>query len=279
MLIEEDIDLIAGLMVSKQRQSALDFTWPIYDLKITLLSSRSQTPRLNVWVYVNVFPVAAWLSGFAILIVLALCFSVSCQETITQSITLMGRLFLQIGYELPIRGYASRGLLMAAALYLNIIFMYYTSDLTANMTASPEELVVRSFDDVERLGYNVYGPPEGRLAANVMRNAPEQSAMKRIYQNKYIIEEYLQQDMEGIAKKMIDGEIQPGFMWTFPRNNMKNLVASDILEAVDTPKTLAFNKDSELFSLFDHEVLKMIESGITTKIITSNQSSGRSLKK
>ena len=42
-----------------------------------------------------------------------------------------------------------------------------------------------------------------------------------------IIEEY-QQDMEGIAKKMIDGEIQPGFMWTFPRNNMKNLVAWDI---------------------------------------------------
>ena len=270
MLIEDDIDLIAGLMVSEQRLSTLDFTWPIYDLKITLLSSKSQTPRLNAWVYVNVFPVAAWVSGFAILIVAALCFSVSCHETITQSITLMGRLFLQIGYELPIKGYASRGLLMTAALCLNMIFMYYTSDLTANMTASPKEPDVKSFDDVEQLGYKVYGPPEGRLTANVLKNAPEESAMKRIYQNKYIIVEDLQQDMEGLAKKMIDGEIQPGFIWTFPRNNMKNLIALDVLEAVDTPKTLAFNKDSELFALFNHEVLKMIESGITTKIVSSN---------
>merc|ERR1711884_550055 len=115
MLNEDDIDLVAGLMVSKKRQDALDYAWPIYNQKITLLGSRSTTPRLNVWVYINVFPLTAWVSGFALLIVAALCFSVSCQETIAQSITMMGRLFLQIGYELPTKGIASKGLLMTAA--------------------------------------------------------------------------------------------------------------------------------------------------------------------
>ena len=102
-----------------------------------------------------------------------------------QSFALMGRLFLQMGYDLPMRGYATKGLLMTAALCLNMVFIYYTSDLTANMTASPKELIINSFEDVERLGYQVIGAPAGWLPNNLMRDAPKGSAMRRVYENNY----------------------------------------------------------------------------------------------
>ena len=57
--------------------------------------------------------------------------------------------------ELLPRGIASKALLLTAAMSLNLIVIYYSSDLTARMTAEPEKLGVSSFRDVEREGYKV----------------------------------------------------------------------------------------------------------------------------
>ena len=57
--------------------------------------------------------------------------------------------------ELSPRGVASKALLLTAAMSLNLIVIYYSSDLTARMTAEPEKLGIASFLDVEREGYNV----------------------------------------------------------------------------------------------------------------------------
>ena len=264
MLIEDNIDFLAGLMVSEKRQDALDFAWPIHNKKITLFGSKSSTPRLNMWVYVNVFPLSAWVSGFALLLLAIFCFSISCKETITQSATLMGRLFLQIGYELPIQGIASRALLMTAALFMNMVFIFYTSDLTANMTASPKELDIKSFEDVERLGYQVIGPRAGALPSALMRDAPKTSPMWRIYNNKYSST----RELTDISKKGAYGEMTNTLIWSSYKDNVKNLVQLDIIEAVITPKTFAFNKDSELTALFNHQILTLIESGVIYKAMS-----------
>ena len=57
--------------------------------------------------------------------------------------------------ELLPRGIASKALLLTAAMSLNLIVIYYSSDLTARMTAEQEKLGVSSFRDVEREGYKV----------------------------------------------------------------------------------------------------------------------------
>ena len=54
------------------------------------------------------------------------------------------------------RGVASKALLLTAAMSLNLIMIYYSSDLTARMTAEPEKLGIASFWDVEREGYKVH---------------------------------------------------------------------------------------------------------------------------
>ena len=86
MLIQDDIDFTPAMMMSKGRSAVLDFAWPVYNSKITLLGSRSSGPRLNAWVYVDVFPITAWITGLAAIIVAALIFSVSCGETIPQGL-------------------------------------------------------------------------------------------------------------------------------------------------------------------------------------------------
>ena len=77
--------------------------------EITLMSSTSSVPKLNVWAYVNIFPLAGWIAALAMTMALAFCFSVSSDGSVGQGITLMGRLFLQLSYEVPTRGGDSIG--------------------------------------------------------------------------------------------------------------------------------------------------------------------------
>ena len=60
------------------------------------------------------------------------------------------RLLLQLGYNLnlPVRGLASRALLLTSAFSLLLIFIHFESDLTARMTSKPSKLNIKSFDDV-----------------------------------------------------------------------------------------------------------------------------------
>ena len=67
----------------------------------------------------------------------------------------MARLFLQMGSNLSMRGHAAKAVLLASAIGLNLIFIYYTTDLTAKMTCAPSMLDIRSFQDIMDLGYKV----------------------------------------------------------------------------------------------------------------------------
>ena len=49
----------------------------------------------------------------------------------------------------------------------------------------------------------------------------------------------------------------------------KQLKQLDILEAINIPKTLAFDKNSELMPLFNHHICQMRESGVLHKMLTS----------
>ena len=272
MLTTDDVDIVAGLMLSKGREKALDFAWPISVLKLTLFNSPIGKPRLNAWAYVNVFPLAAWVTGLATLIVAALCLSLASQESIHQSITLMGRLFLQIGYDLQLTGLASRGFLMTAALCLNMVFIYYTSELTADMTVSPKALSIKSFEDVERLGYQVMGSGPGTLSNNVLRSAPKDSAMRQMVENNYVVSYDSREELFDIVQKILSGDLDEALIWSFASKETKQLKQLDILEAIDIPKTLAFDKDSELTALFNHNVFKMKENGLIHQILTSKVS-------
>ena len=208
MLVEDKVDLVGELMINEERQEVVDFCWPTDKLRITLMSSKYAIPKLNVWAYVDVFPVTVWIVGLCTLVVAALCFSISSHESIVQGLTLMWRLFIQIGYELPANGVASRSLLLTAALCLSVVFITYETDLTATMTAEPQKLNIRSFEDAERLGYRVaIRTGFGNMPYNLLKSAPNGSAMKRMYENNEFVirqsDEEMLQEIEGDSKTLL----------------------------------------------------------------------------
>ena len=55
-------------------------------------------------------------------------------------------------------GLASRIVLLVSALELMMVFIYYECDITAKMTSKPANLPIKSFNEVEELGYKVGFP-------------------------------------------------------------------------------------------------------------------------
>ena len=94
------------------------------------------------------FPLGAWVVGAAFLLVAGVMFAAASGQSIPQGMTLMARLFLQMGYEIPARRAASRSVLLLSALTLLLIYIYWESDLTATMTSKPPKLSIGSFEDV-----------------------------------------------------------------------------------------------------------------------------------
>ena len=74
-----------------------------------------------------------------------------------------------------------KALVVVAAICMNLIFIYYSADLTALMTSQPPAVRIKSFQDVEDQGYKVVSRGAGRLAHTNLKNAPEGSAMQRLY--------------------------------------------------------------------------------------------------
>ena len=103
---------------------------------------------------------------------------------------------------------------MTAALCLNMVFIYYTSELTAGMTVSPTELSIKSFEDVERLGYKVIGSGPGMASHNVLRSAPKDSAMRRIVENNYVSFDS-QEELFDMVQKILSGDMEEALIWTF----------------------------------------------------------------
>ena len=275
MLIDNQIDMTfgmvhTGVMITQERQEVVDYCWPTENVKIDLLTALSSKPRLDAWAYVNIFPLTAWLTGIVSLFVAALCFTVSSHEPMSQSLALMIRLFLQLGYEVPTGRLASKALLLVAALSLNLIFIYYTCDLTARMTSEPPDIGIKSFKDVESQGYRVVTLPFGFQPHDLIANAPDGSAKKRIHENN--MHEVVSGGNVGANNKEIIRRVKddPKLLTfggvTAGGSMEKNLVALEIIDGETMLKSMALQKDSEFGTLFNHHILMMIESGKIERI-------------
>ena len=73
-----------------------------------------------------------------------------------------------------------------------------------------------------------------------------------------------------MVQKILSGDLEEALIWSFASKETKDLKQLDILEAIDIPKTLAFDKDSELTALYNHNIFKMKENGLIHQILTKH---------
>ena len=101
---------------------------------------------------------------------------------------------------------------------------------------------------------------------NLLKNAPKGSAMKRIFDNnKYTVKQSDQEMLQEIEEdsKTILYHYADRLDTVYTDTGIIEL---DIIEAATLPQAFAFKKGSEFFALFNYQLLKMIESGMTKRI-------------
>lgn len=81
MLIRDEIDYSAiGCGINAQRKSVVDFGFPTRGNLFTLMIASTDKPKLNVWAYVNIFPLTAWVIILAFILLVTLYFSFSNRQ-------------------------------------------------------------------------------------------------------------------------------------------------------------------------------------------------------
>ena len=268
-LVSREIDMSAHIGISLMRQNAVDFCWPTFIKKVTLITSKPSKAKLDVWAYLQIFPINAWAVGISVIVVAAVIFAFASNQPLFQGITLMLRLFIQIGYELPLRHTSAKLLLFSSALSYYLVFEYFCCDLTARMTSDPAPLNIRSFQDVIDQDYRVVTYGKG-LTVFYFKTAPKGSAMRWVYENKMLKDETAIATSFDKLLQMVNDEPKTLLYMMFlsysnePR--WQNLVGLDIEEYVNIYISIGMQKNSEFAELFDYHIAKMQENGVLNRI-------------
>ena len=274
MLNEKLIDMTcgrptSGMMVTEERQAVVDYLWSFEQITYTLLTTQASKPKLDAWGYIDIFSGVIWLLIFFFLIVGAFYFSLTSHEAIHQGIALMLRLYLQMSYKVNTSRVSSKILILVAALCLKMVFIYYTSSLKAIMTSETRQIDIKSLSDAEKQGYKVITPPRGYYAYDIFVKAPKDSIFRRLHENKvHEVVPLGENDRHGVALKRIY-EDPKALYYAYQRKEWerRGIVALDINEEVPVFKAIALQKDSEFFTIFNHQILMMIESGKIERLV------------
>ena len=134
---------------------------------ITLVGARPKGKIINHWTYIRVFGIVQWTLYFAVLFSLLMALSIVkfCIKTeevgsthfgYLLSNTAMSYLFmLQMGSQPLVKERATRMISLTASILALFMFVCYTTDITAEMTAESPVKNLNSFEEVLSGGYKV----------------------------------------------------------------------------------------------------------------------------
>ena len=156
-------------------------------------------------------------------------------------------------------------MLLASAMALNLIFIYFSCDLTARMTSAPPKISVNSFQDVKDQDYDIIYFGRGLVGAQYLKTGNE--VMRWLYKNK--IEGNEENFMYTSIKPMVTRayeEPKTLLYWVYHPYTQdpveKKLVALDILEKVSIPEGYLVQKNSEFRLAFSQEVITQLKKVI-----------------
>ena len=133
-----------------------------------LIAGKPEGMSPNMWVYTNVFGVPQWSFFFAtlVLVVTGLFFlnHLTKEESdenskhlnsVLSGIALVYLFTIQMGSHLDTKQTSKRLMSLSVSVLTLMFFIFYTSDITAEMTSDSSEIPVRNFEDVIYHDYRV----------------------------------------------------------------------------------------------------------------------------
>ena len=174
----KEVDVLSmGMGINLQRSYVVDFPISTDRQAITLIAAIPKGAAPNMWVYVRVFGIYQWM----IFLILLTCLGVALSllnvfskdemerelrtergvskfnqlKTLASSFALVYLYAIQMGDHTSSRQTALRLLTITASMLTFLMFVYYTGDITSEMTSGPAEIPIRTFEDVIHHKYKV----------------------------------------------------------------------------------------------------------------------------
>ena len=280
ILQRNEADIVSVLMgMGAQRCSVIDCSAPTLRDTITLISEIPKGTAINIWVYLKVFGVIQWSIFFTMLIVcvIMIIFSKTLRrEEIEQSklriafeaIETTYLFTIQLGDHVNTRSLGTRLLLLTTSILTLLMFVYYTTDITAEMTSGSPKIPIRTFEDVIYHDYKVIVP--NVYYKSILAASKPGSAKHEVY--KKYIEGATEQGMEkiGAEPKILmyasATSIVPSYHLQEVNTLYDQLVALKMDDSAHVISTFGLQKDSEFLDLLNYYLLKEIEHGIVYRL-------------
>ena len=279
--------------INLQRSDYIDFPIPARRGIITLLAAIPKGSSPNMWVYIMVFGVSQWMIFIVFLVFMAIGLSVILALTKDQS----GREFgskrgskkdyqldsvssalamaclyaIQMGSHTDSKKLTARFLTFTMSILTLLFFVFYTGDITAEMTSGPPGIPVRTFEDVIFHDYKVVAV--STFAEKILANSEPGSAKHEVHKSNFELIKTEGKVLSGdkVLKAVVHDPHAKTLFYGNPEALITNKPHRKVLtdqmfalkmdDAVYSIGTLALQKDSEFLQLFNHYILKAFESG------------------
>ena len=280
------------MVINLPRSYVVDYPIGVLREDITLFSARPTGTAPNMWVYVRVFGVLQWtiiltlLAGFGFVLTLT---AVSREEGRENSLTLYvsqavdcAYLFaIQQGEHTADRHLGARILTMTGAIFTLLVMIYYENDITAEMTAGPPPIPIKTFEDVLHFDYKViaWSTPLSMMLASPNAGKSKNEVYKRYFSDGQLKKSANAQSRSIMILNTIQ-EVMSNPKTLFYSHKAVMIQARQLLQGrvlaleMDDASHInigfALQKDSEFLEIMNHYILKEMEHGILMHEIRSH---------
>ena len=192
------IDICSGgYSSSSLSQTAIIITEPPNKFQYTLLAGVETENNLDVLVYINVFGLSQWILFCSALAVISLWMPVSQmllddnyqRPPISEQFAMTYLFLLQQGNHPTRKHLAKRISSLTLSMVTLLVFIYYSNDITAKMTAGSASHPVRNFQDVIDGEYKVIVIDGNGRALGLLKDSKENTAKHSVFKL-YFEEDY-----------------------------------------------------------------------------------------
>ena len=279
----------SGLAITFERSEFIDYPTATIHTPQTLHAAIPKGISINMWVYLTVFGPLQWACFVALLVLISMGLCIANDLSHEKSVSKFGMkrggkkdiliktpasglalvclYTMQMGSHANSKSLALRLITLTTSMLTLLLFVYYTNDITANMTAGAPGIPIRTFQDVVDHDYRVvtHSPWLANSLASALPGTPKHT----VYHGKL---QMTKTQEESLTKVISDSKTL--FFWN--KNYVGATPELDALvrqthplrmdDAIYGQVTLALQKDSEFLQLFNHYILRAYESGFYARL-------------
>ena len=287
-LQRKEADVVSsGIGVNLLRSYSIDHTIPTHVAPITLIAAVPEGVSPNMWVYVRVFGVNQWMIFIILLVLMVMGFSIinaisedlSGREFGTKkgsnrnyklkssssALSMVCLYTIQMGSHTNSQKLAPRLLTFTMSILTLLVFAFYTTDITAEMTSGPADIPITTFEDVLHHKYKVVAHTsyDERFLARSKPGSAKLEVYKNHFEkkkNRYECINAVIQDLDAKTLFYAPPSILISHTQSYKMLTEK-VFPLKMDDSVNSFVGLALQKDSEFLQVFNHYILKALEVG------------------